>query len=227
MNIYAIGHQWWWEFRYPPDALAAVSVPNPGNKIVVTADELHVPTGISLHFHISSNDVIHSFWTPQLQRQIDANPGQDNAVFVKLDNPGTYDGACYEYCGTAHAWMKYRVIVQRPVQFKAWLEGQLADAAKPVGLAAVGQRVFNSNTCVSCHVLTYPGTPAHGVVGPNLTHLAIRWTIGAGAAPLTKSDLMAWIRDPNSYKPGVLMPGFPLLSQSDLDALATYLISLK
>ena len=224
MNIKVVGHQWWWEFQYPPQPqVRALGITKP----IVTADELHLPTGIPLHFHVTSADVIHSFWTPQLQRQIDANPGIDNAVFVELNRPGIYGGACYEYCGDAHAWMKYRVVVQTPAQFRAWVLNQIKPAAKPHGLAAQGQKVFYQNTCISCHFVDAPRSPAHGTVGPNLTHLGIRWTIGAGAAPLTTTDLMAWIRDPNSYKPGVLMPPYPLISQKDLRALAAYLISLK
>jgi cytochrome c oxidase subunit 2 len=123
--------------------------------------------------------------------------------------------------------MKYRVVVETPAQFRAWAANQIKPAAKPHGLAAQGQKVFYQNTCISCHFVDAPGSPAHGTVGPNLTHLGSRWTIGAGAAPLTTTDLMAWIRDPSSYKPGVLMPPYPLISQKDLRALAAYLISLK
>lgn len=222
MNVNVIGHQWWWEFAYPPQPQFGIT------RGIDTADELHIPAGASIHFHITSHDVIHSFWTPQLQRQIDANPAQDNAVFVRLDHPGVYAGACYEYCGDAHAWMKYEVVVQPPTQFKAWALAQSRPAATPrTALARAGQQVFDSSSCVNCHVITYKGSPAVGPVGPNLTHLAIRWTLGAGAAPLTRNDLMAWIHDPNTYKPGVLMPPFPFLSKHDLQALAAYLLSLK
>lgn len=222
MNVEVWGHQWWWEFRYPVQPQFGITAP------VVTADEIHLPTGDNIHFHITSNDVVHSFWVPKVQRQIDANPGIDNAVFVKLNQPGSYDGACYEYCGTAHAWMKFRMIVQTPGQFRAWVKAQVANAAKPTtALERAGQKIFMSNTCVSCHVINYPGSKAHGVVGPNLTHVGSRWAIAGGATPLTTQDLMQWIRNPETYKPGVLMPGYPLLKTSDLRALATYLISLK
>lgn len=214
LDVDVIGHQWWWEFRYSKYS-------------ITTANEIHLPTGINIHFHIGSNDVIHSFWTPQLQRQVDANPGQDNAVFVKLTQPGIYAGACYEYCGEAHAWMKYRMVVQTPAQFAAWAKAQSAPASKPSGLAAQGQKVFAANTCVSCHAIEYRGSPANGTVGPNLTHFASRWTIGAGAAPNDTSDLISWIRDPTTYKPGVLMPGFTKITNKDITALAAYLESLK
>lgn len=212
LNIIARGHQWWWEFYYP-------------SLHITTADEIHAPNGTSLHFHIESADVVHSFWAPQLQRQIDANPNQDNAVFVSFDRPGIYSGDCYEYCGVAHAWMKFRMVVQTPALFRAWAKHEQGSAPTPHGLAATGYKLFMSNTCVNCHAIT--GTPAGGVVGPNLTHLATRWTIGAGAAPMDMPDLMAWIHDPTTYKPGVNMPNYPQLSQTQLRALATYLLSLK
>ncbi|HEX8918195.1 MAG TPA: cytochrome c oxidase subunit II, partial [Chloroflexota bacterium] len=199
MNIQVIGHQWWWEFRYPPQPSLGIPA------TVVTADELHLPTGIPIHFHITSADVIHSFWTPQLQRQVDANPGIDNAVYLELNQTGTYAGDCYEYCGEAHAWMKYKVMAQTPVAFHAWVNQQLktASSTPSSALAAAGKKVFLSNTCISCHAVN--GTLASGIVGPNLTHLASRWAIAGGAAPLDTKDLMAWIRDPSSYKPGVNM----------------------
>ncbi len=218
LNINVIGHQWWWEFQYP-------------SLQVVTASELHLPIGRDVHFHIKSNDVIHSFWTPQLQRQVDANPGQDNAVFLKVDKAGVYDGMCYEYCGEAHAWMKYRVVVQSPAAFNAWAKHQhapatiTASASPSASLIAAGKKVFLGNTCVSCHAVN--GTSAGGAVGPNLTHLGSRWTVGAGAAPLDQQDLERWIADPSTFKPGVLMPPYPFLSHQDLHALAAYLLSLK
>jgi cytochrome c oxidase subunit 2 len=225
LNVNVIGHQWWWEFNYP------------GYR-VTTADELHVPIDQPLHFHITSADVVHSFWTPQLQRQIDANPGIDNAVFVTLNTPGVYSGMCYEYCGTAHAWMKYRVVVQTQAQFQAWIKQQQAPAKHGAQLASVapagtaslveyGEKVFNNETCVTCHAINYSHSPAIGTVAPNLTHFGSRWTIGAGAAPNDMSDLVSWIQDPFTYKPGIIMPGYPQLSIHDLRALAAYLESLK
>jgi cytochrome c oxidase subunit 2 len=212
-NINVIGHQWWWEFQYPVQKID-------------TANEIHIPTGVYIHYHVESGDVIHAFWLPQLQRQIDANPGQDNAVFTKIETPGVYDGTCYEYCGAAHAWMKFRAIVQSPAQFAAWAKHMQTLSSKPVtALQQRGQYVFLHNTCVSCH--TIDGTTAGGAVGPNLTHLASRWGAAGASLPITQNDLMAWIHDPNTYKPGVVMPGYPFLSKSDLRALAAYLISLK
>lgn len=213
LNIDAIGHQWWWEFQYPTLG-------------VVTADEVHVPAGVPLHFHVESADVIHSFWVPELQRQIDANPPQDNAVFAEMNTPGTYAGACYEYCGEAHAWMKFRMVVEPKAAFHAWVAHERKPAVKPAtALVAAGQKVFLHNTCIECHAIT--GTTAGGAVAPNLTHLASRWTVGAGAAPMSEAAIMQWVRNPQSFKPGALMPPYPFLSQKDIRALAAYLISLK
>jgi len=122
--------------------------------------------------------------------------------------------------------MKFKDVVETPAQFNAWVKSQKAVSAKPATpLEAAGLKVFLSNTCVNCHAIA--GTSAGGAVGPNLTHLASRWAIAGGAAPLTEQDLEAWIHDPTTYKPGVVMPGYPFLSKNDLHALASYLISLK
>lgn len=213
LNVDVIGHQWWWEFDYPSLGFT-------------TANEVHVPTGYNIHFHVESADVIHSFWVPRVTRQIDANPGQDNAVFTLLTKPGIYDGACYEYCGTAHAWMKFRLIVQTQSAFQAWASHMTSAPPAMSGEAAMGQKIFQRSTCVDCHAIGALAG-AGGEVGPNLTHVASRWSIAAGATPLTVSDVQEWIKNPEYYKPGVLMPGYPLLSQKDLHALAVYIMSLK
>jgi cytochrome c oxidase subunit 2 len=213
-DVTAIGHQWWWEFQYPQYKLE-------------TANEVHVPTGVYVRFHVTSADVIHSFWVPQLQRQIDANPGAGlvNTVYQIVHKPGVYYGACYEYCGTAHAWMKFEEVVQTPAQFRAWVKHEQQPASTPTGEAAVGQKIFLSQTCVTCHAIN--GTPAGGAVAPNLTHVGSRWAIGAGAAPVNVPNVQAWIFNPGIYKPGALMPSYSNLSQKDLHALATYIVSLK
>lgn len=215
LDIVAKAHQWWWEFDYP-------------TLNITTANEVHVPANVPLHFHVESADVIHSFWVPQLQRQIDANPGQDNAVFAEMNTPGIYGGMCYEYCGTAHAWMKFRMVVQPTSAFNAWAKHMQAPATKPSGgLALAGEKLFMASTCVECHTIDMTGSKANGPSAPNLTHLASRWTIGAGAARMTTGDAMAWIHNPSHFKPGALMPGYPLLSKHQIKELATYLMSLK
>jgi cytochrome c oxidase subunit II len=221
LNIYAVGHQWWWEFHYTSGQQYI-------NSDIFTADEVHIPTNETIHFHVESADVIHSFWIPQIARQEDANPGQDNAVFVPpISQPGTFDGACYEYCGDAHAWMKFRLVINTPAQFKAWAVQQQKNAATPAAgtLAAAGYKIFISNTCVECHNVA--GTPAGAVVAPNLTHVASRWTLGGGALTVSPATIQMWIRNPDQYKPGVLMPRYPYLSNKDIKALAAYLYTLK
>jgi cytochrome c oxidase subunit 2 len=215
LDIVAMGHQWWWEFDYP-------------SYRITTANEMHVPAGVPLHIHVESYDVIHSFWVPQLARQLDANPGQDNPVYVEMNQPGVYAGACYEYCGTAHAWMKFETVVEPKGEFDAWVKHMQSNAATPAGgEAAQGEKVFMAHTCIDCHAINFPGSVANGGVGPNLTHVGSRWTIGAGAAPVSVATLMQWVHDPSSFKPGVNMPPYALLNQKDLKALATYLYSLK
>jgi cytochrome c oxidase subunit 2 len=220
LNVFVTGHQWWWEFHYPSGNFGIT-------QDIYTADEVHIPTGITIHFHVGSADVIHSFWTPEIHRQLDANPGQDNAIIVPpLTRAGVFDGDCYEYCGDAHAWMKFRMIVQSPTDFTAWAKQQEKTSNIPTsGLAATGYKLFSSSTCIQCH--NVEGTPAGAQVAPNLTHVASRWTIGAGALAMSEANLMLWVHNPDSYKPGVLMPPYPAFSQKDLKALATYLISLK
>jgi cytochrome c oxidase subunit 2 len=220
MNIFVTGHQWWWEFHYPSGNFGV-------SQDIYTANEVHVPTGVPIHFHVGSADVIHSFWIPEINRQLDANPGQDNAIFVPpLTQTGTFDGACYEYCGDAHAWMKFEMVVLTPPLFQAWAKHEEQVSRIPTsGLQAAGYKIFMANTCVQCHNIE--GTPAGAQVGPNLTHVASRWSIGAGALPMTQAYLALWVHNPDPYKPGVLMPGFPLLKPQELRALSAYLISLK
>jgi len=215
LDIDAIGHQWWWEFQYPGLG-------------VVTANEVHIPVGANVHFHVQSDDVIHSFWTPSLQRQIDANPGQDNAVYVTLNQPGVYGGMCYEYCGAGHAWMKYEVIVQPKAEFDAWIKHQRQPAIKSANLSPLarqGRTLFLHQTCVSCHAIN--GEAAGGAVAPNLTHVGSRWAIGAGAAQNSIQGLESWIYNPNDYKPGVYMPMYRYLPEKQIKAISAYIYSLK
>jgi cytochrome c oxidase subunit 2 len=211
VRIEVVGHQWWWEFRYPDLG-------------IVTANELHVPVGESLHFEITGADVIHSFWVPRFGWKMDAIPGKTNEMVLTVDRAGTYDGACTEYCGAEHAWMRIRVVAEPRDVFDVWVRGQQQPAGPAQGAAADGQRVFLGNTCQNCHAIR--GTPANGAVGPDLTHFGSRATIGAGVVPNTPDNLRDWIRHAGAVKPGVLMPPFNL-SDSDLQALVTYLEGLK
>ena len=206
MRIAATGHQWWWEFAYG------------GTK---TANELHVPVNTPIDLDLTSVDVIHSFWVPELGPKMDMLPGTTNHLRVLAPRAGSYEGQCAEFCGVEHAWMRLRVIVQSQAEFDRWLAGEAVPA---VAQGGDGERVFLSNICVNCH--TVRGTAAAGTAGPDLTHVASRATIGAGVLPNDVARMRAWLADPQRYKPGSLMPRVPL-SDADLDALAAYLGALK
>lgn len=205
-----VGHQWWWEYDYP-------------DAHVVAANELHVPVGAPLQISLQSIDVIHSFHVPQFGWMQDAVPGKANAMSVLVNRPGVYDGACNQYCGLQHAWMRIRVIAEPADQFAAWVTLQ-SQPVTPAG--SRGEQVFVQNTCVACHAIRgLPG--ATGSVGPDLTHFASRTTIGTGVIDNSAAYLTQWIRNPQALKPGVLMPAFQNLSATDLTALVDYLESLK
>jgi cytochrome c oxidase subunit 2 len=206
--VEVIGHQWWWTFSYP-------------NREAITANELHVPVGTPMQVSLDSADVIHSFHVPQFGWMQDLVPGKTNSMWITVVRPGTFDGTCNQYCGLQHAWMRVTVVADPPDQFNAWVQQQ-AQPVTPTG--APGEHVFQQNTCVSCHAIRgLPG--ATGTVGPDLTHLGSRSTLGAGVIQNTPDNLRAWIRDPQAIKPGVLMPAFASLSESDMSALVDYLES--
>ena len=210
MRIAATGHQWWWEFSYGG---------------VKTANELHIPVDTPIDLDLTSADVIHSFWVPELGPKMDMLPGVTNHLRLFARRVGSYDGQCAEFCGIEHAWMRIRVVVQTQSEFDAWLGGQ----GKPrTTVETDAEKIFLANICVSCH--TIRGTDAKGTAGPDLTHVGSRATIGAGVLENTDANLVAnmrgWLADPQRYKPGALMPSVPL-SNADLDALAAYLVSLK
>lgn len=205
-DVLIVGHRWWWEFRYLASGVA-------------TANELHVPVGAPLLAEVRSADVIHDFWIPQLGRKMDATPGHPARIWLEAGAPGTYAGACAEYCGAGHAWMRLLAVAEPPARFAAWLENQ-ARVPQPTGLAARGQEIFRARTCVSCH--TVGGARGRPQIAPDLAHLASRTTLAAGALPASRDDLARWLADPQRYKPGVLMPNLRLPPQ-DLDALVEYL----
>lgn len=213
-DIVIIGRQWWWEARYPHTG-------------VVTANEIHIPTGQRILLQLDSADVIHSFWLPELGPKRDTIPGQTNFLWISADQPGVYQGACAEYCGTQHAWMRIRVIAQPPAEFDAWQHQQRQPPAPPAnGDAARGAQIYQQLTCVNCHSLG--ATPGNPNAGPNLTHLASRQTLGAGVIENTPENLARWIARPGDFKPGVFMPGYEqTLTDDDLRALVAYLGSLR
>ena len=212
LEVAVIGHQWWWEFRYP-------------GTTAVTANELHVPTGTPIKVTITGSDVIHSFWVTRFGWKIDAIPNRDNVMWLEVDRAGVYEGACAEFCGTQHAWMRIRVVAQEPADFQSWLEAEGRTADTPAtDPARDGEGVFMRETCIICH--TIRGTDANGTVGPDLTHVGSRMTLGAGVIENTDEELEAWIKDAHDIKPGVLMPPFPI-AQDEIDALVAYLRGLK
>ncbi len=214
IEVVAIGHQFWWEFRYPGLG-------------VVTANELHVPVSDPLHptptfLTLLSADTDHSFWVPRLAGKTDLIPNRVNHMWIDPHDSGLFLGECAQYCGTQHAKMLLRVYVEPREQFDAWVEDQRkAFLAKG---AEAGRRIFETSACVNCH--TVAGTVANGRFGPDLTHLMSRATIASGAAPNTPEELRMWIQNPDLIKPGSLMPAMQM-DEKDLDALTAYLETLR
>jgi cytochrome c oxidase subunit 2 len=211
LTVRVIGHQWWWEVRYPGTS-------------VVTANEIHIPVRTPVRIEVKTADVIHSFWVPRLNRTIDAIPGRVNAIELYADAVGRYRGQCDEFCGLQHAHMAVYVFADRPAAYRRWLAAQARPAAQPAGAARRGEQLFLRSTCSSCHAIR--GTAAHGYVGPDLTHLASRTTIAALAAPNTPADLREWITDSQHVKPGNQMPNIDLHG-ARLRALVAYLERLR
>jgi cytochrome c oxidase subunit 2 len=212
MTVHVIGHQWWWEFRYP------------GTK-AVTANELHIPVGTPVNVVVGTADVIHSFWVPELNRKIDTIPGRKNRILLYADKPGVYRGQCAEYCGLQHAHMALLVFADPPAKFRAWLANEAKPARAPAGtLARKGKQVVLNGPCSSCH--TIRGTSAQGYVGPDLTHVADRTTLAADTIPNRKGYLGGWILDSQHVKPGNEMPDIDLTGPQ-LQAVLAYLGGLK
>src|ERR1700751_960337 len=215
VEVTAIGHQFWWEFRYPGLG-------------VVTANELHVPVSDPSHptptfLKLLSADTDHSFWVPQLAVKTDLIPHRVNETWLEPQETGLFLGQCAQYCGTQHAKMLLRVYVDSPEDFDAWVRRQPQPANQDVKEAA-GRPAFESTACVNCHAIT--GTNGNGRFGPALTPLMIRPTIAAGAVENTPENLRLWIQNPDSIKPGSLMPAMKL-SDADMDALVRYLETLQ
>jgi cytochrome c oxidase subunit II len=215
VEVVAIGHQFWWEYRYP------------GLK-VVTANELHVPVSDPAHptptlIKLLSADTDHSFWVPRLAGKTDLIPNHPNTMWIDPRDPGLYLGQCAQYCGTQHAKMLLRVYVQSQQEFERWIQEQ-QQPAHPSADASQGQHIFETTACINCHAVA--GTVANGRFGPDLTHLMTRDTIAAGAAANTPENLRLWIRNPAAIKPGSLMPAMEL-NDADLNALTAYLETLR
>jgi len=208
LTVAVIGHDWWWEVRYPNGA--------------VSANEIHIPTGVKVQLALTTDDVIHSFWVPRLGPKTDMIPGQPNTLWLEASEPGVYRGQCAEFCGLQHANMIIRVVADPPAEFDRWVDAQSQPGAE-TALALEGRHVFESATCAGCHRVR--GTAAVGNVGPDLTHLAGRATIGAGVLENSDENLRRWITDPQSVKPGAIMPP-TTLPGDQLDAIVAFLRGL-
>ncbi len=224
-RITIIGHQWWWELRYPSG--------------VVTANVLHIPVGQRWVAAVKSYDVIHDFWAPQLGPKIQAVPGQTNYIWLEADRPGVYHGDCAEFCGAGHAWMLFDVVAEPRAQFNAWEQQQLHQPAAPqsrqpaMGYTSsqvtAGAKLFTYYACQSCHyVRGVNGTSSQPTVnyGPNLTHMGSRSILAAGATTNTSAHMEQWLINPDTIKPGVHMPNFQL-SETQARDLSAYLESLR
>jgi cytochrome c oxidase subunit II len=209
LEVTVIGHQFWWEYRYP-------------FLKVVTANELHIPVGEPTFLTLLSADTDHSFWVPRLAGKTDLIPNHPNSMWVDPHETGLYLGQCAQYCGTQHAKMLLRVYVQTRDEFDRWIQEQ-SRPAQVGNTVSEGQKIFERTACINCHALA--GTAANGRFGPDLTHLMSRDTIASGAAPNTPENLRRWIHDPNAIKPGSSMPAMGL-SDPDLNAVTSYLETL-
>ena len=217
LKIHVVGEQFWWRVRYEPEG---------DRGELATANEIHIPIGRPVRFSLTTADVIHSFWAPNLGGKLDMIPGQVNAFVLQADRPGVYRGQCAEFCGGAHALMAFDVVAHEPQQFTAWLGQQLRPATEPiVAFEQRGKALFLSAGCGACHAVR--GTAAAGVIGPDLTHVGSRRTIAAGTFPNNKGTLAGWIVSSQHLKPANKMPSFNVFTGEDLRAVAAYMEGLK
>jgi cytochrome c oxidase subunit II len=218
IEVTVVGHQFWWEFRYPQYGFVAT------NELHVPVSDPKQPTPTFLT--LLSADTDHSFWVPRLAGKTDLIPNHPNSMWIDPREPGVYLGQCAQYCGTQHAKMLLRVYVEPRADFDRWVQAQRQPVPAKVALdtsAAEGRRVFETTACINCHVVA--GTVASGRFGPDLTHLMSRETIASGAAPNTREKLRLWIENPEAIKPGSLMPAMNL-SGPEFDRLTAYLLTL-
>jgi cytochrome c oxidase subunit 2 len=244
LTIEVVGHQWWWEFRYP-------------EYNITTANEIHVPVGRTVSLRMGSADVIHSFWVPQFAAKRDVFANRESRMWFKAEVEGDYPGQCAEFCGIQHGRMAYRIRAQQPAAFQAWVDHMRTLGPKPPASGkpapgarteaggvrttsegaslqqpgaraapqdlqyAAGEKLFTSKGCIACHSLQAVDAPK-GMVGPNLANVGARSYIAAGTLKNTDANLARWIRDPQGIKKGVLMPNLGL-SEAEAQALAAFL----
>lgn len=210
LRVHISAEQYWWRVAYEM----------PDGSLVNAANELHLPYGKTAEFVLTSTDVIHSFWIPNLGGKMDVIPGRTNLWRLRPTDTGVFRGVCAEFCGPSHALMAFPVVVHEPADFEAWLAAE-ASAVE----AGDGHDLFVSAGCGACHAVR--GTSAGGAVAPDLTHFASRRTMAAGILPITAENLQSWLIDPNHHKPDVRMPDYASLEAAERDALVTYLLDLK
>ena len=214
LTIHVKGWQWWWDVRYIV-----------GADTVVSANEIHIPTGQRVRLELTTGDVIHSLWVPNLQGKTDLVPGRTHVTWLQADQPGVSYGPCAEYCGTQHTHMTLVVVALAPAEFATWLQRERLPATTPTDAQRVeGAAVFTRAGCAYCHMVR--GTNSLGKLGPDLTHFASRRTIAAGTLENSPRHLTAWLRDPQRMKPGTRMPTTPLNAR-DLAAVVAYVGSLR
>jgi cytochrome c oxidase subunit 2 len=215
LRVHVIGKRWWWEVRYE----------SPGGEWIVLANELHLPVNRPVTLALTTDDVIHSFWVPALAGKIDMIPGRTNQLFVQANREGVYRGQCAEYCGSQHALMAFDIVVEAPEAFDEWLKGQQQPAREPQSASTQrGREAFFRAGCNTCH--TIRGTPARGQLGPDLTHVGSRRTLGAGTLPNHPGAMAGWIAGTQAIKPASLMPSMNVLPGAELRDLSAYLSEL-
>ncbi|HEY1280940.1 MAG TPA: cytochrome c oxidase subunit II [Acidimicrobiales bacterium] len=212
LTIHVAGEDWWWRVTYPSLGIS-------------TANEIHVPIDQTVNVTLTSDNVIHSFWVPQLAGKVDVIPGQTNHLSFLPERAGTYRGQCAEFCGIQHARMAFTVVVDTDATFRQWTAAQQATPAAPTeSLAQAGQAAFENGPCAGCH--TVAGTSATGTLGPNLTHVGSRATLAADTLPNTPAGMTRWLEHTQQVKPGALMPQLDL-STDEVRALVAYLEGLR
>lgn len=215
-RIEVIGEMWWWRVRY---------LDTHGRRLFETANDIRIPAGVPVEFVLTSDNVIHSFWMPNLAGKLDMVPGHVNRLRVQADKPGLFRGQCAEYCGAQHAKMMFDVHALAPADFQAWVALQRLPAAEPGDARLQAGKHVVVQACAKCH--TIRGTEAAGTLGPDLTHIGSRSSLAAGVLPNNAGTLAGWIAGSQHIKPDNEMPSFDQLSGADLRAVAQYLESLK
>jgi cytochrome c oxidase subunit II len=216
LKVHVVGHQWWWRVRYFPKDGAPFDL----------ANEIQLPVGAPVEIELESRDVIHSFWIPSLGGKMDMIPGRKTRLVLEPTKAGVFRGVCAEYCGDSHAFMAFSVIVLEPEAFDRWIAEQSRPALEPSDeLARRGHELFLENGCGACHAVR--GTRADGVIGPDLTHVGGRSSLGAGLLGTRREDFRRFIAETHRLKPGVQMPAFGMLPEADLEAIARYLEGLE